>query len=250
MTSQSLFQIRKYVPICESSNSYIKQFLNSEFEYKNIFIRTDYQSNGKGQGDNFWESENGKNMLVSFALYPLNLKASQQFYLSKWVANSIIDLLREYLDRDKLWIKWPNDIYYENRKMAGILIENSVMGENIQYSIVGIGLNVNQTQFHSSAPNPVSLIHLLNREVALKEITDKLIDILNKVDDFSDENFLEYLDNYYLNKLYWQGEKHLFRIANKNQEAIILGIDEFGFLKLLVDNETQVFDIKEVIYIR
>lgn len=250
MTSQSLFQIQKHIPVCESSNAYLKQFLVPKFDDVNIFIRTDYQTNGKGQGDNFWESENGKNMLVSFLFYPSNLNASNQFYLSKWIAISIINLLSLYLQREKLYIKWPNDIYYENKKIAGILIENSVMGNNIQKSIIGIGLNVNQNDFKSSAPNPISLYQILKNEISVQEISDRLIGILNKVDDFSVLNFLENLDNSYIKKLYWKGEKHLFRIGNRNQEAVILGIDDYGFLKLLVNTKIQVFDIKEVIYIR
>lgn len=250
MTSQSLFQIQKHILVCESSNAYLKQFLVPKFDDVNIFIRTDYQTNGKGQGDNFWESENGKNMLISFLFYPSNLNASNQFYLSKWIAISIINLLSLYLQSEKLYIKWPNDIYYENKKIAGILIENSVMGNNIQKSIIGIGLNVNQNDFKSSAPNPISLYQILKNEISVQEISDRLIGILNKVDDFSVLNFLENLDNSYIKKLYWKGEKHLFRIANRNQEAVILGIDGYGFLKLLVNTKIQVFDIKEVIYIR
>jgi len=249
MASQSLFQIQKYVPVCESSNSYIKQFITSEFESVNIFIRTDYQLNGKGQGDNFWESENGKNMLVSFVFHTIKLKAYKQFYLSKWVALSIVNVLSEYLDADRLWIKWPNDIYYENSKIAGILIENSVMGENIEYCIIGVGLNVNQKQFSSSAPNPVSIFQILNREVSIEEVSENFIKILNKVEDFSTKKFLKNLDDLYIKKLYWRGEKHLFRIGNKNHEATILGVDDFGFLKLLVNKEVQVFDIKEVVYL-
>lgn len=249
MPSQSLFTIQKYVAVCESTNSYLKHILESGKQSKNVFLRTDYQLNGRGQGENIWESKAGKNLLISFAFGPINLPVVKQFYLSKWVAVSLIKLLTNYLDKDKLWIKWPNDIYYESKKIAGVLIENSIMGESIQHSIVGVGLNVNQQKFESDAPNPVSIFQILKREVSVEEISNNFISILNDIGDFSSMVFHEVLDNYYLNKLYWKDEKHLFGIANRNQQAIILGVDDYGFLKLLIDKRVQVFDIKEVIYI-
>jgi len=108
-------------------------------------IRTDYQTSGRGQIGNTWESKSGKNLL-----------AEDQFLVSKIICLSLVELLNEY-DLEKVRIKWPNDIYVGDKKIAGILIQNMLQGKQIKASIIGIGLNVNQEFFESEAPNPTSL---------------------------------------------------------------------------------------------
>ncbi len=249
MPLQTLFQRQIYIASCTSSNDYLKQYFIDIEESNNLFLRTDYQTNGKGQGTNFWESEKAKNLLVSFVLYPHKLKAIKQFDLSKWVAINLLILLSEYLDSSKLWIKWPNDIYYQDKKLAGILIENSIIGDNIYNSIIGVGLNVNQEIFYSEAPNPISIFQILNKHIPLDEISGKFVEKLNSFSIFSSSEYQKQVDKKYLERLYWRGEKHLFRIHDKITEAVILGVDNFGFLKLQIANRVQVFDIKEVVYL-
>ena len=113
------------------------------------------QTSGRGQVNNTWESSYGDNLLMSIVLYPEFLHAGNQFLLSKFVSLAIVDFLSYYLEN--VTIKWPNDIYVGNKKIAGVLIENSLRGAFISSSVVGIGLNVNQTEFSSSIPNPTSL---------------------------------------------------------------------------------------------
>jgi BirA family biotin operon repressor/biotin-[acetyl-CoA-carboxylase] ligase len=250
MPSQSIFHLEKYVAICESTNTYIKDNIVPDNITNNILLRSGYQLKGVGQGGSFWESEKDKNLLISFIIHIEELPAVKQFYFSKWIAVSLYNLLTEYVNKESLWIKWPNDIYFEDRKIAGILIENTVLGDLVQKSIVGIGLNVNQTNFTSDAPNPISLSQILNKEVSIDEVYNKLKNNLNKISNFKDSNFLNYIDKIYLERMYWKDEKHLFRIGNREEDAIILGTDDYGFLKLLVGNNIQVFDIKEVKYIK
>ena len=135
-------------------------------------VWADYQTAGRGQGTNTWESERGKNLTFSILLHPVDLPANRQFLLSMQVSLAICEALSEHIG--DLSIKWPNDIYWRNAKIAGILIENRLQGQVIRDSIVGVGLNVNQRQFMSDAPNPISLWqiceHETDREQLLKDI--------------------------------------------------------------------------------
>lgn len=130
-------------------------------------IRTDFQTAGRGQAGNSWESEQGKNLLFSALLRYEGLLVTEQWRLSMLVAVALWDTLAKYLPQEQLTIKWPNDIYFGDKKLVGILIENSLSGQYVGYSIAGIGVNVNQTQWLSNAPNPISM----------KEITSKEYDV-------------------------------------------------------------------------
>ena len=145
-------------------------------------VWADYQTAGRGQGTNTWESERGKNLTFSILLHPVDLPANRQFLLSMQVSLAICEALGEHIG--DLSIKWPNDIYWRNAKIAGILIENSLQGSVIRDSIVGVGLNVNQRQFMSDAPNPISLWqiceHETDREQLLKDILAALDRLLGQ----------------------------------------------------------------------
>ena len=140
----------------DSTNRYISQLCNElqESVAELTTVTAEFQTAGKGQRGNTWEAERGKNLLFSFVLYPTFLEARRQFILSQIVSLSI----KEELDRwsDEITIKWPNDIYWRDKKICGILIENDLSGHFIGRSISGIGININQNEFHSDAPNPVS----------------------------------------------------------------------------------------------
>ncbi len=250
MPNQTISMIEKYVAECDSTNTYIKEHYILDNKDVNVLLRTDYQINGKGQGENFWESEKDKNLLISFVLYIQNLLATNQFYISKWISVSLLKILSHYVNMEKLWVKWPNDIYYDDKKIAGILIENTIVGISLKKTIIGVGLNINQSNFNSSAPNPISLYQILDKEINVKEIYDKVKNILLCIPTFDDKSFLEKVDKLYYEKLYWKGEKHHFMIKNSIEEGVILGTDEFGFLKLYINNRVQTFDIKEVEYIK
>lgn len=129
-------------------------------------IRTDYQTAGRGQAGNGWESEDGKNLLFS-TLMRSDIRPAEQFRLTMMVSVAMWEMLSQYLPNDLLTIKWPNDIYYGDKKLAGILVENILSGDRIAYSIAGIGLNVNQLEFKSDAPNPISM----------QQITGKAYDV-------------------------------------------------------------------------
>ena len=149
----------------DSTNRWLKE--NGE---GTMVVVADYQTAGKGCGTNSWESERGKNLTFSMLIHPTDIPASQQFRITEVVSVALCEVLERYLLTvpelaEGLSIKWPNDIYRGDKKICGVLIENRLQGNVIVDSIIGIGLNVNQTEFVSDAPNPVSLRQLLGREI-------------------------------------------------------------------------------------
>lgn len=138
-----------------STNTYAAGLIRKEQVPEGTIIRAAFQSAGRGQTGNQWESEAGKNLLISIILYPAGLDPSDHFLISMMVSLGISDYLGGEISACK--IKWPNDIYVNDDKIAGILIENSIMENTILNSVAGIGLNINQREFLSNAPNPVSL---------------------------------------------------------------------------------------------
>ena len=142
----------------DSTNRWIKE--NGD---GNCVVVADYQTAGRGCGTNKWESERGKNLLFSVLMHPHDVAANRQFRISMIVSVALCKLLSRY-DEGSFSIKWPNDIYWHDRKICGILIENRLKGAMIEDCVIGIGLNVNQDTFLSDAPNPVSLYQILGQE--------------------------------------------------------------------------------------
>ena len=138
-------------------------------------IRTDYQTAGRGQAGNSWESEAGKNLLFSALLRYEGIHAVKQWRLSMLVAVALWDTLSKYLPQEQLRIKWPNDLYFGDKKLVGILIENSLSGQYVGYSIAGIGVNVNQTQWLSNAPNPISMKEITGEEYDVETLMNEWI---------------------------------------------------------------------------
>ena len=146
--------VLEHLDAVESTNTYLKQQADPD-NGKASVVLTEYQSAGRGAGTNSWESEHGSNILLSIKVFPKSLPAGRMFALSETASIALWRTLSEYTDG--ISIKWPNDIYLHDGKMAGMLIENDLLGRNVRKAIIGIGLNVNQTIFKSDAPNPVSL---------------------------------------------------------------------------------------------
>lgn len=133
-------------------------------------IRTDYQTAGRGQAGNGWESADGENLLFSFLLRQPGMPAAAQFGITMSVSVAMWQTLARCIDPNRLTIKWPNDIYYDDGKLAGILVENTLAGGRIAYSIVGIGLNVHQTSWEGNAPNPVSLRQITGSRYDMEQL--------------------------------------------------------------------------------
>ena len=209
-----------------------------------VVVVADYQTAGRGQGANTWESERGKNLTFSIGFSPAGISASQQFVLSMAISVALIRTLRELGD---VSIKWPNDIYVDNRKICGILIENTLSGSHIKDCIIGIGLNVNQTIFLSDAPNPTSMAlesgHEWEREDVLQSVLTHFGTLLNNWD-------AEAIRTSYRQQLYRREGSHPYRDTNGPFEATLLQVEDDGHL-LLRDTAGQVrrYAFKEIIFI-
>ena len=166
-----------FVEKTDSTNTLLKELIaKGEWPEGERYLRTDYQTAGRGQSGNGWESEPHKNLLCSIPFFHHTADIRQPFYLNVLVAVAVQQLLGE-----PFTIKWPNDIYYKDKKIAGILIENVILGNEIKYSIAGIGLNINQTRWFSDAPNPTSLKRVTAREWNIDKIMNVLLRELDAV---------------------------------------------------------------------
>lgn len=206
------------------------------------------QTAGRGQRGNSWESSPGKNLTLSMLLRPRHIDARSQFFLSEIVSLSIVETLRHYIPNHDIAIKWPNDIYVGDKKICGILIENSLMGMGIDHSIAGIGLNVNQTRFISDAPNPVSLSHITGNEIPLGEIREKLCDtILDMMDIYDDISRFEELHRTYCNNLWRRDGFYPYTTGGETFNARITGVSPTGMLTLTdTAGSSRTFAFKEV----
>lgn len=212
----------------DSTNQWLKEHIN-DFEQPTVVL-TEYQTAGRGCGTNKWESERGKNLLFSILIHPYGVRAHRQFRFSMAISLAICKALGQHIG--DLSIKWPNDIYWRNGKIAGILIENTLVGKSVKDCIIGIGLNVNQREFHSNAPNPVSMWQICEEETDRESI---LQDILRYFEEYMGKyNKEEYLSMLYRRKGY-------FPYADKDGAfmAEIIDVEDDGHLVLNDDNGQQ-----------
>jgi BirA family biotin operon repressor/biotin-[acetyl-CoA-carboxylase] ligase len=214
----------------DSTNNYANQLVLSKAAVEGTVVLAQHQKKGKGQQGNSWESEAGKNLLASIILYPDFLPASRQFYLSKITSLALVDFLKT--ETSGLSVKWPNDIYIKNKKVAGILIENAIKGQNLSSSILGIGLNLNQEKFISDAPNPVSLKQITGRDYKITVVAGTICELINNWYKKLEHGSFKEIDSAYLNQLFRVNEWALFAKQGKQFEARISGIGEFGQLIL------------------
>jgi BirA family transcriptional regulator, biotin operon repressor / biotin---[acetyl-CoA-carboxylase] ligase len=208
------------------------------------------QTHGRGQDTNTWESEPAMNLTCSMVLYPRFLPAAAQFALSKVVALGVWKTVADILPKEQVTIKWPNDVYIGDRKVAGILIQNSIMGPVLDCSIAGIGLNVNQTAFSGRAPNPVSLAMITGEEYSLAQVLGDLIKNIETYYAMLKSRHYTDIAGLYFEKLYRRGVMSRFRRDGVVIEAKIIGINEYGHLLLEQADGTRFeADVKEIGFI-
>lgn len=238
----------------DSTNRYLGQLCRDLQESVAEFttVTAEFQTAGKGQRGNSWESEEGQNLLFSFVLYPTFLEARRQFILSQIVSLAIKEELS--LLADGITIKWPNDIYWQERKICGILIENDLSGSRIGRCISGIGINVNQEVFRSDAPNPVSLKQITGKEHDRQEL---LARILQRVQGYYTHLQCEGADACaadivprYARSLFRRRGFHPYRDANGEFLARLLRVELDGRFVLEDENgKERDYLFKEVQYI-
>ena len=215
-------------------------------------IYTPSQTAGRGQKGNSWESEDGKNLTFSLLLKFPPVKARDQFYLSEAASLAVVDALTAQAGKG-FAVKWPNDVYWQDKKVCGMLIENSLNGTDIATSIIGIGINVNQERFVSDAPNPVSLLNITGHEhdleALLKQVCSSIEQVVNSL---GDDTARQDLHRRYMAALYRNnGAMHPFEDASGHRfMATIDGIAPDGTLTLRhEDGTTHDYLFKEVKHI-
>jgi BirA family biotin operon repressor/biotin-[acetyl-CoA-carboxylase] ligase len=237
-----------YREIVSSTNIVAAGMMAVEEITEGTVLHTDFQTQGLGQKGNKWESERGMNLCMSVILYPTYLYPDQQFQVSKVISLALYDFVSKY--SDNVFIKWANDIFVNNDKIAGILIEHSIAGKNIQSTIAGIGINLNQKEFKSDAPNPVSLKQItgidINRDIALEEICSNLDGWYNILKGGNED----LLNDTYQNHLYRLGEWCDYLHNNQVIIACLRGVDSYGQL-LLEDKKGEIssFTFNEIDFI-
>lgn len=247
----------------DSTNLYANLLLKRTKPEEGTVIRADYQTHGKGQGENAWISEPGKNLTFTIILYPEFLRADQQFSLNQAISLGILDYIRLKLqvisrlpgnlqpgEIPSTSIKWPNDIYINELKIGGILIEHRIAGAVLDTSLIGIGLNINQEDFQHFLPNPVSLKNIIHEESDLKTELKQLCHFLDaRYKELKNNNPDDLKFEFSRNLLGYQ----VWREYETNQGLItgkITGVNKLGQLILEADDKRKlIFSHHEIKYI-
>jgi BirA family transcriptional regulator, biotin operon repressor / biotin---[acetyl-CoA-carboxylase] ligase len=247
-----LFVGQNFVTIKEvdSTNNFLKQLAsNSKPVIEGTVIMAENQTAGRGQQQNGWHAEPGKNLTFSLLLKPSFLPITQQFDLVRAVSLGVFDALHSLLG-DGLKIKWPNDIYYGNRKLGGMLIENMIQGGQIKNAIVGIGLNINQQTFPDYLPNAISVKQILQQDYDLKTL---LSDICRHIEAYYlnlKAGKILFVRETYLTRLYWLNEQKEYKSKDGQFAGTIKSVRDNGIL--VVENnkhEELEFSLKEIEFV-
>ena len=236
----------------DSTNRWLRENVAAD-EAMTVCV-ADFQTAGRGCGTNSWESERGKNLLFSLLMHPDGIAARQQFQISMATALAVCDTMGDFGIKD-IRVKWPNDIYWNDQKLCGMLIENRLSGTAIRDSIIGIGLNVNQTVFCFpqtadnllTAPNPVSMRQILGHDIDREAVFRSIVSHLKICSCMADYTRMRY------NALLFRrdGQPHRFRDGEGDFQAEVLEVDELGKLLLKKANGRVVsYGFKEVGFVK
>ena len=225
----------------DSTNNYALSLKESKVFKEGLVIISDFQTKGRGQRGNNWESEKGKNLIISVVI-ELNISIEKQFDISKIASFSVMDCLLSLGIESK--IKWPNDIFIDKHKIAGILIQNVISSNIITHSVIGIGLNVNQLIFDDYTPKATSLKLELSQNFVLEEIQSKLLNSMqNRIKDYRSGADTEVE---YLNALFQKDKVSVFAKKSQKFNGIIRGVTDRGLLIIEAENSIKNFDLKEI----
>lgn len=223
----------------DSTNNFIKNYPVEN----GLVVFTNFQSSGKGMAANKWESNDGENLLCSILLEFTFLKIEQQTYINMAVSLALHTIVEKYSGK-RCNIKWPNDIYIDNKKIAGILIENSLQGNKIKQTIIGIGLNINQELFENK--NAISLKNILNHNLNIETILNELTNQLDIYYHLLALGKFQQIIEKYNDFLFRKNETCYFNINNQLVLGQIESVNELGLLNVLIGNELQEFSHKEL----
>ena len=248
METKEIIFTKEHLAETDSTNTYLQQLDADRHLPEGYIAYTDTQRAGRGQRGNSWESQPGKNLTFSLLLRPEHIPANQQFLLSQAVSLAVTDILNRYASGFS--IKWPNDIYWEDKKIAGILIENVLSGSTFARSIVGIGLNINQERFISDAPNPVSLFQITGHIHDIEAVLDQFAEAFRRryLQTFTDS--AQALREEYFTTLYRNDGLYPYCSEGETFYASIAGVEPDGHLILTTESgQERRFAFKEVSFL-
>ena len=232
-----------YMPTCHSTNDTAREHVRNTATIEGAVFITDDQTQGKGQRGNSWEAKPGENLTFSVVLTPTFLKADKQFFLNIIASLAVNDTIETFLPNDQVLVKWPNDVYLNGGKVAGILVENAFQGSRLSSTVVGIGLNVNQLSFKVNTAT--SLAKEAGSAFGLEEVLHSLLMNLEKYYLQLKREQYDLLKEAYYGKLlgYAQTRKYL---AEYEFEGKITRVEDSGYLIIESKQGEHRFDFKEV----
>ncbi|HEY1024437.1 MAG TPA: biotin--[acetyl-CoA-carboxylase] ligase [Sphingobacteriaceae bacterium] len=237
------------LPSVDSTNSWLKHALsNSAPLPEGTVIMAEEQYAGRGQQGNRWTSEPGRNLTISILLMPAFLPVDKQFSLNQTVSLALYDTLSRYFDK-RATIKWPNDCMVGDEKIGGILIENIIQGNRMKYSVIGIGLNVNQIEYPEPVKNVTSFKKILQRDYDLKRLLSEICAAIEVRYLQLKAGKADLLDMEYQSCLYKKGIDARFRTGDEIKRGKILGTDPLGLLEVDFNGDTCRFGLKEIEYL-
>ena len=233
-----------------STNTYVKELLAAGVDLPDMtLVDADYQTGGRGQKGNSWESEPGANLLFSLLIRPRNVLANRQFVISQAIALAVQQELASMVDGTT--VKWSNDIYWHDRKVCGILIECTLEGPYVRDCIVGVGLNVNQETFVGDAPNPVSLHQIIGLTLDREKLLERIVARFDHYYTMAQDGSGQELSNLYCANLYRRTGFFLYQEPGGEPfEAQVSDVDSMGYLSLTLRNgEVRRYEFKQVRFI-
>ncbi|MFI5171816.1 MAG: biotin--[acetyl-CoA-carboxylase] ligase [Chitinophagales bacterium] len=243
-----------YLEQVDSTNNYLKHLIEKNGKQQEGFlVATRHQTHGRGQSGNTWLSDAGKNIMVSVLFYPQFLEPRQIFYFNKAVALAVRECTASIINNidpaPAVTIKWPNDIMISEKKVAGILIENSLRNNGIEYSIAGIGINLNQDFKTETGFNAISLMDVINREVDIVESINLLCGLLEKYYLVLKSFDFKKIEDMYHAYLFGVNTERKFILDNTHIRAVIKGVNTKGQLMIETEGRIREFNSKEIIYV-
>ncbi len=236
------------VDATESTNTFLKEMCQQNTLENFTVVIAEEQTKGRGQMHTSWQSENGKNLTFSVLVYFGDLKIDRQFYISKIISLSIHKVLSDLLSVN-ISVKWPNDILSAHQKICGVLIENSVKKTQINYSIIGVGLNVNQLEFEN-LPNATSMKLISNTSFDLETVLQDLVESMKKYVEILYTKNYQLIDALYIKHLYKFNKPSMFKSGSRSFMGKIVGVSLQGKLQVELENETiKEFDLKEIEFV-
>ncbi len=229
-----------------STNTYLKQLAKEIGTSNWTVVSAEFQTSGRGQVQSKWVSDKGKNLMFSILIKFEALKIKNQFYLNCAISLGFFEALKKY-SLPQLKIKWPNDIMAVNKKIGGVLIENSLMNDSIYQTVVGIGLNINQKLFSEDLPKAISMINLLNKEFDQNEILFQIVGSIQVQIKLLEDNKFELLHRNYERQLFKKDKACMFEENGIKFLGKILGVTNQGLL--IIEKENQIikeYNFKEV----